>query len=107
MRGDVLSASMRIANRRVRLSSGMFRPPLFGPLPPWFVLPFRLATYHSRSVRYGDLDLRVNSADPLPSFRFRAPEQKAPRPFREFGSMSGGKKRRSGAVLCARIWLRS
>src|SRR5438552_17455137 len=31
MRGDVLSASMRIANRRVRLSSGMFGPPLFVP----------------------------------------------------------------------------
>src|SRR5215831_12821236 len=31
MRGEVLSASMRIANRRVRLSSGMFEPPLFVP----------------------------------------------------------------------------
>src|SRR5215831_1038409 len=31
MRGDVLSASMRIADRRVRLSSGMFGPPLFVP----------------------------------------------------------------------------
>src|ERR1700730_475916 len=79
MRGDVLSASMRIANRRVRLSSGMFGPPLFVPerghqyastvlrfpergsrfgletasLAHRFrhslVLPFRLATYHTRS----------------------------------------------------------
>jgi hypothetical protein len=31
MRDDVLSASMRIANRRVRLSSGMFGPPLCVP----------------------------------------------------------------------------
>jgi hypothetical protein len=31
MRGEVLSASMRIANRRVRLSSGMFGSPLFVP----------------------------------------------------------------------------
>src|SRR5215472_8411244 len=31
MRGDVLSASLRIANRRVRLSSGMFGSPLSVP----------------------------------------------------------------------------
>src|SRR6516164_2287498 len=80
IRGDVLSASMRIANRRVRLSSGMFGPPLFVPesghqytsaasgLPESesrsgldtarlainsaivWVLLFRLATYHTGQI---------------------------------------------------------
>jgi hypothetical protein len=76
---------MRIANRRVRLSSGMFGPPLFVPerghqytsavfglserasrsgletarLADQFshslVLPFRMATYHAGQNRDGEL----------------------------------------------------
>src|SRR6516165_10230156 len=85
MRGDVLSASMRIASRRVRLSSGILGPPLFMPergyqntsavfgLPEWgsqsgletarladrfrhsWVLLSRLATYHTGQNQDGSV----------------------------------------------------
>src|ERR1700738_2201838 len=64
MRGDVLSASMRIANRRVRLSSGMFGPPLFVPERghQYTSAVFGLSERASRSGLWKLRDWQINSA---------------------------------------------